>query len=57
AIPHSFQTELFDPGILLYIIVATGILMTFGLILNSISKELDPAVDTVTPTTSIDPSM
>ncbi len=62
AIPISFQTELFDPGILLFIIVATGLLMTFGLILNSISKELDPAVDTVTPlpgtafTIAIDPS-
>jgi len=39
AIPVSFQSELFDPGILLFIILATGILMTFGLIVNSISDE------------------
>ncbi|MEP5612748.1 MAG: ion transporter [Cyclobacteriaceae bacterium] len=41
AIPVSFQSDLFDPGILLFIILATGILMTFGLIVNSISKEDD----------------
>ncbi|MEO9485267.1 MAG: ion transporter [Ekhidna sp.] len=39
AIPVTFQTELFDPGILLFIILATGILMTFGLILNSITED------------------
>lgn len=44
AIPLNFQTELFDPGILLFIIIATGIFMTVGLILNSISKEYDPTV-------------
>ncbi|NND25039.1 MAG: hypothetical protein HKO00_03345, partial [Flavobacteriaceae bacterium] len=42
AIPLSFQTELFDPGILLFIIIATSLFMTFGLIINSISKEQDP---------------
>ncbi|MEP1093667.1 MAG: ion transporter [Cyclobacteriaceae bacterium] len=39
AIPVTFQSELFDPGILLFIILATGILMTFGLIVNSITEE------------------
>ena len=39
AIPVSFQSELFDPGILLFIILATGILMTFGLILDSITDD------------------
>ncbi len=62
AIPLSFQTELFDPGILLFIIIATGVVMTFGLILNSISKEHDPTVTTVPKlpgtayTVAIDPS-
>jgi NhaP-type Na+/H+ or K+/H+ antiporter/voltage-gated potassium channel Kch len=62
AIPLSFQTELFDPGILLFIIIATGIFMTFGLILNAISKEHDPTTTQVPKlpgtayTVSIDPS-
>ena len=38
AIPVEFQTELFDSGILLFIIIATGIVMTIGLIVNSINK-------------------
>ncbi len=41
AIPVSFKTDLFDPGILLFIIIATGLFMTLGLILNSISKQED----------------
>jgi voltage-gated potassium channel len=32
AIPTSLQTDLFDPGILLFIIIATGLIMTTGLI-------------------------
>ena len=39
AIPVSFQSDLFDPGILLFIILATGILMTLGLVIDSISDE------------------
>jgi len=58
AIPTSFQSDLFDPGILLFIILATGILMTFGLILKSISEgeqEL-PRFRGTEFTPSIDPS-
>jgi cell volume regulation protein A len=44
AIPPEFQTELFDSGILLFIIIATGIFMTIGLILNSI-KSISPEKD------------
>ncbi|MFC4722173.1 ion transporter [Geojedonia litorea] len=62
AIPISFQTELFDPGILLFIIIATGIFLTVGLIVHSISKEYGPN-SAITPklqdtayTVSIDPS-
>lgn len=39
AVPVSFQTDSFDPGILLFIILATGILMTLGLIIDSITEE------------------
>ena len=39
AIPVSFQSDLFDPGILLFIILATGILMTLGLVIDSITEE------------------
>lgn len=60
AIPVSFQSDLFDPGILLFIILATGVLMTFGLILNGITEddeEEEPVKWTGTAfTTSIDPS-
>lgn len=62
AIPLTFQTELFDPGILLFIIIATGIFMTIGLIIHSISKEQDlnlekaPKLTGTAYTVSIDPS-
>lgn len=62
AIPTSFQTELFDPGILLFIIIATGIFMTVGLIVHSISKEhgpnsaITPKLQDTAYTVSIDPS-
>lgn len=62
AIPLTFQTDLFDPGILLFIIIATGLLMTFGLILNSIYSEQDAAEAPPAPlpgtayTVSIDPN-
>lgn len=39
AIPVTFQSELFDPGILLFIILSTGLFMTFGLIADSISGQ------------------
>ncbi|NJN41927.1 MAG: hypothetical protein HC811_06585 [Flammeovirgaceae bacterium] len=42
AIPIGFQTELFNPGILLFIIIATGIVMTFGLISHRIEKDAKP---------------
>jgi NhaP-type Na+/H+ or K+/H+ antiporter len=47
AIPPAFQTELFDAGILLFIIIATGVIMTIGLIVNSINKagEEDEVLD------------
>ena len=32
AIPVNYQTDLFDPGILLFIIIATSVVMTFGMI-------------------------
>jgi Kef-type K+ transport system membrane component KefB len=38
AIPPSLQTELFDPGILLFIIIATGLIMTTGLISFSLAQ-------------------
>lgn len=41
AIPTSLQTELFNPGILLFIIIATGLLMTIGLISDSIDDKTD----------------
>lgn len=62
AIPLSFQTELFDPGILLFIIIATGIVMTFGLISHSVSKDRKDLTDEEildldsTPTLEVDPS-
>ncbi|MEQ9405628.1 MAG: cation:proton antiporter [Cyclobacteriaceae bacterium] len=62
AIPVSFQSELFDPGILLFIILSTGILMTFGLILHSITKEEEEEEEELVKlpgtafTPSIDPS-
>jgi NhaP-type Na+/H+ or K+/H+ antiporter len=58
AIPVSFQSDLFDPGILLFIILATGILMTLGLVIDSISVEeeiLNIEEKGLTP--SIDPSV
>ncbi|NND52122.1 MAG: hypothetical protein HKN54_06935 [Flavobacteriaceae bacterium] len=45
AIPASFQTNRFDSGILLFIIIATGLFMTVGLILHSISKAHDSETD------------
>lgn len=62
AIPVSFQTERFDPGILLFIILATGVFMTFGLILNSMAESNDDEEDEVVVskgtayTVTIDPS-
>jgi hypothetical protein len=60
AIPSSFQSDLFDPGILLFIILATGILMTLGLIIHSISDEEDEEDSLKLPATAytvaIDPS-
>ncbi len=38
AIPLTFQTELFDPGILLFIILSTGLFMTVGLIVDSVVR-------------------
>ena len=61
AIPPFFQSDLFDSGILLFIIISTGILMTFGLILNSITDHDDEESKHVqlpetAYTVSIDPS-
>ncbi|RIA09738.1 NhaP-type Na+/H+ or K+/H+ antiporter [Flavobacteriaceae bacterium MAR_2010_72] len=50
AIPISFQTDRFDSGILLFIIIATGLFMTVGLILNSISKAYDRNLDVLPET-------
>ena len=59
AIPSYFQSDLFDPGILLFIILATGVMMTFGLILNSINGEEEEELTTFRGTAytpAIDPS-
>jgi cell volume regulation protein A len=60
AIPVSFQSDSFDPGILLFIILATGILMTLGLVIDSISEEDEQElfnIDEKGLAPSIDPSV
>ncbi|NNC95583.1 MAG: hypothetical protein HKN92_08475 [Chitinophagales bacterium] len=39
AIPVEFQSVYFDPGILLFIIIATGVIMTMGLIADKMNAE------------------
>jgi cell volume regulation protein A len=60
AVPVSFQSDSFDPGILLFIILATGILMTLGLVIDSISEEDEQElfnIDEKGLAPSIDPSV
>ena len=40
AIPQAHQVEAFDPGILLYVILISSLIMTFALIKNSSSKKV-----------------
>ncbi len=45
AIPEIHQTELFDPGVLLFVIIASGLVMTMGLVSNSLQKEEEANVE------------
>ena len=48
AIPANYQTDLFNPGILLFIIIATSLVMTIGLISFRLGQE-DEEDQTLTP--------
>ncbi|MRT93275.1 cation:proton antiporter [Ancylomarina sp. 16SWW S1-10-2] len=47
AIPQEYTNESFDPGILLFIIIATSLVMTWGLIYSSIGNNIPLVVNPV----------
>ena len=45
AIPQEYSNDFFDPGILLFIIIATSLVMTLGLIRSSTAQDIPLVVN------------
>ena len=52
AIPATYSTDVFDPGILLYVIIISSLIMTFSLIRNSKKQQENPEIKTEESNTS-----
>jgi len=54
AIPHEYSNESFDSGILLFIIIATSLIMSWGLIHSAIIQDIPLIINPVVEEETID---